>query len=201
MAELTAIAAQKRRGDHVELSEERQRRSGAVISSLKQRLTPVEKGVGGLLQLEATQGVLLSMPPEQVTIQGTRGAVVSGEQQERVGGQPRQRSPSEIDLDGHGSPGRVGVGKKPRRSGGATTNSDADAATLSAERQHRSDLDRRVKQLEDELAETKAMLKMREQERDNYRSYNIKLLAHNTNLRTAVREAQQTVPGTRLSRP
>lgn len=62
MAELTAIAAQKRRGGHVELSEERQRRIDAVISALKQRLAPVEKDVGGLLQLGPAQGVLLSMP-------------------------------------------------------------------------------------------------------------------------------------------
>jgi chromosome segregation ATPase len=121
--------------------------------------------------------------------------LVSGEQQERVAGEPRQRSPSGIGFDAHGSPGRAGAGKKPRRSEGATTSSGVDAATLSAERQHRSDLERRVKQLEGELAETKAMLRKLEQERDNYRSYNVKLLAHNINLRTAVRDAQQTVPG------
>jgi hypothetical protein len=35
----------------------------------------------------------------------------------------------------------------------------------------------------------------REQERDHYREYNMKLLAHNTNLRTAVRQHQDTAAG------
>jgi hypothetical protein len=69
------------------------------------------------------------------------------------------------------------------------------AVSLSAERQYRQQLQRRVQQLESEVAQGRALVAKREQERDHYRNYNMKLLAHNTNLRIAVREAQPTVPG------
>ena len=238
MAELTAIAAQKRRGGHVELSEERQRRQDAVVASLKERLTPVSGsasasasgkgeggggGGGGLLQLGKRRATLLRAPlPAQAQAGG--GRVTMGRRAITADDDAAAAAAVAAGVGGGGgsassslSPtSKPPAGKKSRSSSSsnataAAASSSAAAAaaagvvgisgggdiavSLSAERQYRQQLQRRVQQLESEVAQGRALVAKREQERDHYRNYNMKLLAHNTNLRIAVREAQPTVPG------
>ena len=230
MAELTAIAAQKRRGGHVELSEERQRRQDAVVASLKERLTPVSGsasasasgkgeggggGGGGLLQLGKRRATLLRAPlPAQAgggrVTMGRRAITADDDAAAAAGGGGGASSSlSPTSKPPAGKKSRSSSSSSSSNATAAAASSAAAAAagvvgisgggdiaaSLSAERQYRQQLQRRVQQLESEVAQGRALVAKREQERDHYRNYNMKLLAHNTNLRIAVREAQPTVPG------
>ena len=107
MAEMTAIAAQRRRG--AEISEERQRRQDKVLASLKAKLAVEGSGdTGGLLSLGGVGGALLNGEDTSVTAAAAEAEATIAAEAEETGGRPRPHS--SIGGAGGGSP----KGKKPR---------------------------------------------------------------------------------------
>jgi hypothetical protein len=150
MAEMTAIAAQRRRG--AELSEERQRRQDAVLASLKVKLAAVQVGdsaAGGLLELGGVGGALLNAPRAAGScsslVQPEDAAAVGAVEEEETGG---SSSSGTRPAGGGGSP----KGKKPRILP-ALGSAGNDMATQMAR-----ELEQQVKQLQKQLQEQKALV-------------------------------------------